>query len=118
MVEDITTLKLFYPILFFVIGVIITVLIFSCKTVLIKFKEKDSEDFRFKTHVDEHIDTTGKFSKAHTEIIAGLPIEYHQELHCLEEKVKNVESQLILLTVDINKKLDLMIERISKLENK
>lgn len=105
--EDIITLKLFYPMLFTTIVIISVVLICAVKS-----------GFQFKTHVDEHIDTTDKFSKSHTEVVSGLPIVYHKEIHNLEKEVKNTNSRIIELAKEINEKMDLLVERVTKLENK
>ena len=85
---------------------------------LIITKSKDNNLFGniFSKHTDEHIDTTDKFSKAHTEVIA-LPKVYEDELHNLESDVKDIQERLIETTEDINKKLDLLIERVAKLEH-
>ena len=102
------TINLFYPMLFTTIVIILVVLICAVKS-----------GFQFKTHVDEHKDTTGKFSKAHTEVIDGLPIQYHKELHSLEVSVednRNKMQEIIQIVTDMNNKLDLAIERIIELE--
>lgn len=114
-------INLFYPLLFLLmIAIVITIGIVLVKGKDVKIFNKSSDNIK-ELALDNnkvHINTTDKFSKAHTEIIAGLPLEYHQELHSLEEKVKDVQSQLIELTEDINNKLDLIIQRIITLENK
>ena len=113
--EDIINLRLFYPMLFS------TIIIISIIVGLVIVKGKDNNLFGniFSKHTDEHIDTTGKLSKAHTEVIATLPKVYEEELHDLEtdvKDVKDVQTRLIETTEDINHKLDLLIERVVALE--
>ena len=95
-------INLFYPLLFTVIGLFIIV------SGVVIFKCKDSNLFNniFNRHVDEHIDTTDKFSKAHTEVIDHLPPVYEKELHSLEKNNKKILEML----ENINGKLDILIE--------
>ena len=113
MIEDIVSIRFFYPMLFS------TIIIIAIIIGLIIAKGKDNNLFgnNFNKHSDEHIDTTDKFSKAHTEVITRLPEEYEKELHSLEDNVKTVQDQLIATAEDINAKLDLLIERVAKLEH-
>ena len=109
--EDFITLRWFYPMLFLTISIITIVLICTIKTVLVKFKDKDSQNFQFKAHIDEHINTTDKFSKAHTEVIEHtLPPVYEKELHSLEQNNKLVITMLKEITI----KLDFLIENTKK----
>lgn len=62
------------------------------------------------------IDTTDKFSKAHTEVITCLPKHYEEELHYLEESVKDVQTRIIETTEDINNKLNIIIAKVAELE--
>ena len=107
---QITTINLFYPLisLVLIIGIVTIGIVFA--------KCKDSSLFNniFNRHIDEHINTTDKFSKAHTEIIAGLPIVYQQEFHSLEFNVKANKEKIIKLENKINE----LLEKISILENK
>lgn len=114
MYEEITHVHLFYPMLFILLLSIVIMIGIVC------IKNKDNNLFGniFNKHTDEHIDTTSKFSKAHTEVIATLPKEYEEELHTLESDVKEINDRLIATTKDINEKLDLLIERVAKLEKK
>ena len=107
---DNVEIHLFYPLLFLTILVVLGSITFCF------FKAKDTNIF-FK-HTDEHIDTTDKFSKAHTEIIHTLPTNYEQELHDIEKTLKLTDEKIIKLTEDINNKLNLIIERIQRLEKK
>ena len=110
--EDIINIRLFYPML------LATITIIAIIIGLVITKGKDNNLFGniFNKHADEHIDTTEKFSKAHTEVIT-LPETYEKELHTLENNVKDIQDRLIATTEDINAKLDLLIERVAKLEN-
>lgn len=111
---DVVEVNLFYPLLFTIIGLFIIV----GGVVIVKCKDSTLFNNIFNRHVDEHIDTTDKFSKSHTEVVAGLPVIYHQEFHSLEKEVKDTNSRIIQLANEINEKMDLLIERITKLENK
>ena len=105
-------INLFYPLLF----LLVIVAIVSISIVLIKIKDSNLFNNIFNRHVDEHIDTTSKFSKSHTEIVAGLPIVYHKEFHNLEQEVKNNHKYMIEIATELNQKMDKIIERISVLE--
>ena len=97
------TINLFYPMLFVVIGLLIIV----SGVVLIKCKDSNLFNSIFNRHVDEHIDTTDKFSKAHTEVVERtLPPVYEKELHSLEKNNKRIFDIL----ESINNKLDMLIE--------
>lgn len=110
---EITTINLFYPLLFLLfLAIVITI-----GVVCVKGNDNNLFGNIFNKHADEHIDTTDKFSKAHTEVIAHLPETYEKELHVLESDVKDIQERLIQTTEDINHKLDLLIERVAKLEN-
>ena len=100
---QVTTINLFYPLMFLAIIVIAVII----GIVIIKTKDSSLFNNIFNRHVDEHIDTTNKFSLSHTEIVSGLPIIYHHEIHSLERKIK-----------DIDKKIDELAEKIIDLENK
>lgn len=103
-------INLFYPL------ITLTVIIFIIIVGIVIIKIKDSSLFNniFNRHVDEHIDTTNKFSLSHTEIVSGLPVIYHQEFHNLEKEIKNNKQYMF----KINKKINILIEKIKKLENK
>ena len=112
------TINLFYPFLFLLmIAIVITIGI-----VLVKNKDNNLFGNIFNKSSDNAKDITldinDKFSKAHTEVITSLPQHYEDELHSLEKAVKNTENKLIVLAEDVNRKLDMIIERIVILENK
>lgn len=110
---DIVTIKFFYPMLFTTIGIIIVVLIFAVKNVLIKFKDNDSENFRFKTHIEEHTDTTTKLSKMHDNVIHIKFGEEHElELDVLEKELKKLQENV----KELNTKVDILFNKIIKLE--
>ena len=111
---QVTAINLFYPLIF----IVITILIITIGTVIVKIKDSSLFNNIFDRHVDEHIDTTGKFSLSHTEIVSGLPTIYHKEFHNLEKEVKNTNSRIIQLATELNEKMDLLVERVTKLENK
>lgn len=111
--NTIWTINLFYPLLFLTIIVAFVII----GIVLIKAKDNSLFGNIFDKHADEHIDTTDKFAKAHTEVIA-LPKQYEDELHSLEVSVRDTNQRILDLTNDINKKIDVLIERIAKLEKK
>ena len=107
MTETVISLRLFYPMLFLTIGVVLVLLICSVKTILINFKDKDSQDFQFKTHCEEHTDTTGKMKGMHNEVVEhALPKEYESELHTLEVMVR-----------ELNDKVNYLYEEFLKLKN-
>lgn len=106
MITQVTTIKLFYPMFFATIAIIAVCLIFTVKSILEKYKEIDSKNFLYKTHTNEHIDTTDKFSKAHTEIVTVKWDEAHEkEMHRMEIMIK-----------EINNKVDMLVDRVIKLE--
>lgn len=96
------TINLFYPLLFlFLLSIVITTGI-----VIIKSKNNGLFGNIFNKHTAEHIDTTDKFSKAHTEVIEHLPPVYEKELHSLEKNNKKI----IDILEGMNKKLDILLE--------
>ena len=113
MIETITSINIFWLVVFGTIVIISTFIIIG--TVIIKLKSKDNSLFGniFNNHVDEHIDTTDKFSKIHTEIIAGLPVEYQHELHSLEVDVQKNND----LINEIKKEINILADKIRLLEN-
>lgn len=114
MITPIATLRLFYPMLFLTIGIIAIVLIFAVKNVLIKFKDNDSENFRFKTHSDEHQDTTAKMKQMRDIVV---PVKYtsvqEKELHYIECGLKELQYNVAA----INKRVDDLASRVLQLEN-
>lgn len=119
MIETVLSLKLFYPMLF--LTIIIIAVTITIVVGLVKTKGKDNNLFGniFNKHVDEHIDTTDKFSKAHTEmvdvveVVDGIPTQYQHELHSIEETVKKETTRLDKLVDDmeeVNQKLDILLE--------
>ena len=58
--EYVLNLKLFYPMLFITLGIVLVVLICSAKSVMINFKDKDSQNFQFKTQPQRYF-----FKKKH-----------------------------------------------------
>lgn len=108
MIEQIATIRLFYPMLFLTIVIIAVVLIFAIKAILIKFKDDDSQNFRFKTHVDEHTDTTSKMKSMHDNVVkVDFTVSHEKELHLLEQNVK-----------ELNIKVDLLMEKVIAIERK
>ena len=95
---QVTTINLFYPLMFLAIIVIAVII----GIVIIKIKDSSLFNNIFNRHVDEHIDTTNKFSLSHTEIVSGLPIVYHYEIHDLECKIKNIDKKIDELIKEIN----------------
>lgn len=113
--QDFITMNFFYPMLFITLGVVLTVLITSTKAVLIKFKDKDSQNFMFKTHCDEHIDTTEKMKDMHKEVVqVKFCPEHEREFDALEKSVKELQDNVS----DLNKQIDILFERIVQLEKK
>lgn len=119
MIETVLSLKLFYPMLF--LTIIIIAVTITIVVGLVKTKGKDNNLFGniFNKHIDEHIDTTDKFSKAHTEmvevveVVDGIPTQYQHELHSIEETVKKETTRLDKLVDDmeeVNQKLDILLE--------
>jgi DNA-binding transcriptional regulator GbsR (MarR family) len=89
--EQTIQIHLFYPLLFFTLvflGTLITIVIVKCK---------DSTLFNniFNKHTDEHIDTTDKLSKAHTEVVEAKWDNAHEkEMHDIEDKLRSIEKQM------------------------
>ena len=105
--ETAWSINIFYPILFITISVVTIVLICSVKTIMIKFKDNDSENYRFKAHIEEHIDTTDKFKNISDDIIkTQFTVAHEKELHNLE-----------IMVEELNQKFDLLLERIIRIEN-
>lgn len=99
MIENIGTIRLFYPMLFLTIGIILVVLICSAKSVMINFKGQDAESLRL-------TDTTTKMKDMHTDVIkTDFTVAHEKEIHHLEKMVQ-----------EINKNVDLLLERVTKLE--
>ena len=99
---EITTINLFYPLLFFTIVIalgLITFCFFKVKDTFIFAKSNDNAK-------DVTLDVNNKFSKAHTELVC-LPEKYEKELHSLEVTVK-----------DLSKKVDLLFEIITELKSR
>ena len=102
---DTVQIHLFYPLLFLLlISIVITIGIIIAKS-------SDNGLFSniFNKHTAEHIDTTDKFSKAHTEVIEHLPPVYEKELHALEKNNKKIMDIL----EDISDKLNMLIEHLA-----
>ena len=113
MTEVVTEYNIFWLIIFS----FLTIIVITTGIVIIKSKDNNLFGNIFYKHTDEHINTTDKFSKAHSELIA-LPKQYEEELHSLEKSIKETNDRLLELTIDINNKIDLLVTRIIKLEKK
>lgn len=107
---DILSFKGFYPMLFTTIGIISLALIFAIKAILIKFKDTDSKNFLFKTHVEEHTDTTSKMAKMHDNVVkVDFTSSHEHELDEIEQTIDTHTTQLQDLTIkveEINNKMD------------
>lgn len=116
---DILSFKGFYPMLFTTIGVISLALIFAIKAVLIKFKDTDSKNFLFKTHVEEHTDTTAKMKDMHDNVVkVDFTSSHELELDEIEQTVENHTTQLEQLTAkveEINDKVDELLNQFIEL---
>ena len=88
MIEHGANIHLFYPMLFITVGIILVVFICSVKAILIKFKDKDSQNFIFQTHVQEHTDTTSKMADMHKQVVFTEAHEH--ELDTLENGLKRL----------------------------
>lgn len=111
---DILSFKGFYPMLFTTIGIISLALIFAVKAILIKFKDTDSKNFLFKTHVEEHTDTTSKMAQMHDNVIKVDFTEKHEkEFDSLERGLKDLDNKVKDLKIQVDK----LIERVIELEN-
>ena len=110
MVEYVT-LRLFYPMLF------ATIIVLGIIVGLVITKTKDNGLFNniFNKHTDEHIDTTDKLSKAHTEVVEAKWDNAHEkELDYIEKKIDKIEKDII----EINDKLDAFIQKVIELEKR
>ena len=110
-------INLFYPLLFIVI---ITITVTIGLVIAKKSSDKTQTDVFYKSNdnaKDVTIHVTDRLSQAHTEVIA-LPERYEKELDSLEKSVKGCENKLIEITEDINNKLNLLLDRVTKLEEK
>lgn len=104
-------LNLFYPFLFLTI----IVLIATIGLVITKTKDNGLFNNIFNKHTDEHIDTTDKLSKAHTEVVeAKFTPAHEKELDYIEKKIDKIEKDII----EINDKLDAFIQKVIELEKR
>ena len=104
-------LNLFYPFLFLTI----IVLIATIGLVITKTKDNGLFNNIFNKHTDEHIDTTDKLSKAHTEVVEAKFTPAHEhELHSIEEKLRSIETQM----QEISAMLTDITNRVIELEKK
>lgn len=100
MTETVINLKLFYPMLFLTIGIIFVVLICSAKSVMINFKGQDAENLRL-------TDTTTKMKDMHADVIkTDFTVAHEKEIHSLEKMVQEIRDDV-----------DLLLERVTSLEN-
>ena len=103
---EITTINLFYPMLFIVIIILIVTI-----GIIIRGKNSDNKDtFIFAKSSDNAkeitLDVNDKFSKAHTEVVKIKWDKVHEEeIHRMEEMIK-----------EINDKVDMLIQRVIELE--
>ena len=102
--------------------IISTVLIVAIVTIglVLRGKNSDKKDtFIFAKSSDNTKDIVLNNNKTHTQLVDGIPLQYHRELHSLEVSVednRNKMQEIIQIVTDMNKKLDLAIERIIELE--
>lgn len=124
MITQIANFHLFYPMLFTTIGIVSLALIFAVKTILIKFKDTDSKNFLFKTHVEEHTDTTTKMANMHDNVAkVDFTSSHEHELDEIEQTIDTHTTQLEQLTAkveEINEKMDKLLNQFIELrkENK
>lgn len=110
--EYVLNLKLFYPMLFTTIGIVSLALIFAVKTILIKFKDTDSKNFLFKTHVDEHTDTTSKMKSMHDNVIkVDFTDSHEKELDEIEQTIDTHSTQLEQLTLKVEQ-IDVKVDEL------
>ena len=112
---DLISAKLFYPMLFTTIT-IITIAI-AIIIGLVKAKTKDNGLFNniFNRHSDEHEDITDKMKSMHDNVIHVEFSEKHEkEFHSLECNIKELQKNL----KELKQQVDLLVERVIKLENK
>ena len=111
------TINLFYPMLFTAV-----IVLFITIGLVIHSKNNNNKDtFIFAKSSDNTKDIVLDNNKTHTQLVDGIPIQYHKELHSLEVSVENNRNkmqEIIQIVTDMNNKLDLAIERIMELENK
>lgn len=105
MIETITDYNSFWLIIFTFLTIVAVII----GIVLLKGKDTFLFTNIFNKHTAEHIDTTDKFSKAHTEVIEHLPPVYEKELHALEKNNKKIMDIL----EDISDKLNMLIEHLA-----
>ena len=113
MLEQVTQIHLFYPLLFiFLIVVVVTI------GLVIKGNKSDGtfKDIFFKSSdnaKDITIDTTNKMKDMHGKVVDGIPEKYQHELHSIEITVKEEQTKLNKLVQDIsdiNDKLDILLQ--------
>ena len=112
MITQIANFHLFYPMLFTTIGVISLALIFAIKAILIKFKDTDSKNFLFKTHVEEHIDTTSKMKSMHDNVVkVDFTDKHEHELDEIEQTIDTHSTQLEQLTLKVEQ-IDIKVDEL------
>lgn len=107
---DLIDIKLFYPMLFTAIAMVLIVFICSTKAVLIRFKDNNSEDFRFKTHVQEHMDITDKMKDMHNKVV--FTESHEKELDTLEKGFDKLTKDV----EELKEKVDLLVSEMIKLK--
>lgn len=110
MIEQVTQIHLFYPLL----TLILIVLIVTIGIVVIKCKDNGLFNNIFNRHADEHEYTTDKMANMHDNII---PLKYtsiqEKELHSLETGLKELQDNVSELKEKVNE----LFDRIMKIEN-
>ena len=107
-----------YNTFWFIIFISIVIIVISVviAIVIIKLKNKDTDIF-FKSN-DNAKEITLDNNKTHTQIVSGLPIVYHKEIHDLEKAVRENDNRIVELAKELNEKMDLLLDKVIKLENK
>lgn len=92
---EVTTINLFYPLLFITIGLFIIV----GGVVIIKCKDSTLFNNIFNKHSDEHIDTTDKMCNMHDKVVTlAWDSTKEQELHRIECLIKEISFKVDALT--------------------
>lgn len=115
MIEQVTQIHLFYPLLALVLIVLIVAI---CSVIKYRNGNLTFKDIFFKSSDNAKeitVDTTDKMAKMHDNVVKlDFNSSHENELHSLETGLKELQDNV----KDLEKKVDLLIERVVNLEKK
>lgn len=109
MLEQVTQIHLFFPLL----AIVLIVLIVTIGIVKIKSKDNGLFNNIFNRHSEEHEDTTTKMEKMHDNVVhLQFGIEHEQELDSLEKSLKKLDEDV----QELRETVDLLFNKVIELE--